>query len=82
MKLYDKGRFNLSDKLSDYLPWLQGIDKKDITIREILCTNPDYLPESFFIPKLLIKRVIKDVCFLHGGMHCIHCAWGYYMGES
>lgn len=23
MKLYDKGRFNLTDKISDYLPFLQ-----------------------------------------------------------
>ena len=31
MKLYDRGRFNLSDKLSDYLPWLQRTNKKDMT---------------------------------------------------
>lgn len=36
MKLYDKGRFNLTDKISDYLPFLQRTDKKDITIQEIL----------------------------------------------
>ena len=36
MKLYDKGRFNLTDKISDHLPFLQRTDKKDITIQEIL----------------------------------------------
>lgn len=36
MKLYDRGRFNLSDKLSDYLPWLQSTNKENITIREVL----------------------------------------------
>lgn len=36
MKLYDKGRFNLTDKISDYLPFLQRTNKKDITIQEIL----------------------------------------------
>ena len=35
MKLYDKGRFNLTDKISDHLPFLQRTDKKDITIQEI-----------------------------------------------
>ena len=36
MKLYDKGRFNLTDKISDYLPFLQRTNKKDITIQELL----------------------------------------------
>lgn len=47
MKLYDKGRFNLTDKISDYLPFLQRTDKKDITIREILYHQsglPPWLP--------------------------------------
>ena len=47
MKLYDKGRFNLTDKISDYLPFLQRTDKKDITIREILYHQsglPSWIP--------------------------------------
>ena len=36
MKLYDKGRLSLTDRASDYLPWLQDTDKKDITIRQLL----------------------------------------------
>lgn len=47
MKLYDKGRFNLTDKISDYLPFLQRTDKKDITIQEILYHQsglPSWLP--------------------------------------
>ena len=36
MKLYDKGRLNLTDRVSDYLPWLQDTDKKDITVRQLL----------------------------------------------
>ena len=36
MKLYDKGRFNLTDRIADYLPFLQRINKKDITIQELL----------------------------------------------
>lgn len=47
MKLYDKGRFNLTDKISGYLPFLQRTDKKDITIQEILYHQsglPSWLP--------------------------------------
>lgn len=36
MKLYDKGRFNLTDKISYYLPFFQRTNKKDITIQELL----------------------------------------------
>ncbi|WP_321334645.1 glycoside hydrolase family 3 N-terminal domain-containing protein [uncultured Bacteroides sp.] len=36
MKLYDKGRFSLSDKISDYLPFLRRTNKAKITIRELL----------------------------------------------
>lgn len=36
MRLYDKGRFNLTDKIADHLPFLQHTNKKDITIQELL----------------------------------------------
>lgn len=36
MKLYDKGRLNLTDRVSDYLPYLQDTDKQNITVRELL----------------------------------------------
>lgn len=47
MKLYDKGLFNLTDKIADYLPFLQSTDKKDITIQEILYHQsglPSWIP--------------------------------------
>lgn len=36
MKLYDKGRFNLTDRISEYLPFLKRTNKKNITIQELL----------------------------------------------
>ena len=36
MKLYDKGRLNLTDRVSDYLPYLKDTDKSNITVRELL----------------------------------------------
>ena len=35
MKLYDEGRLNLSDRASQYLPFLKGTDKEEITIRDL-----------------------------------------------
>ena len=36
MKLYDEGRFGLTDKISKYVTWLKNTDKKNITIEELL----------------------------------------------
>lgn len=36
MKLYDKGLYNLSDKISQYLPYLKNTNKANITIQELL----------------------------------------------
>lgn len=36
MKLYDEGKFGLTDKASQYLPFLQGTNKSRITIQDLL----------------------------------------------
>jgi CubicO group peptidase (beta-lactamase class C family) len=36
MKLYDAGKFELQDKLSNYIPELKNTDKKEITIKDAL----------------------------------------------
>ncbi len=36
MKLYDRGRLSLTDRASDYLPFLLDTDKRDITVRQLL----------------------------------------------
>lgn len=36
MKLYDKGLLNLTDRLSDHLPYLKGTDKRHIIVKELL----------------------------------------------
>lgn len=45
MKLYDGGRLSLTDRVADYLPFLQGTDKKEITVRELLL-HESGLPSS------------------------------------
>lgn len=45
MKLYDKGRFNLTDRIADYLPFLQRTNKKDITIQNCFTISPACRPE-------------------------------------
>lgn len=36
MKLYDKGRLSLTDRVADYLPFLKDTDKRYITVRDLL----------------------------------------------
>jgi CubicO group peptidase (beta-lactamase class C family) len=47
MKLYDDGKLKLTDKASNYLNFLRGTDKENITIKELLFHEsglPAYLP--------------------------------------
>lgn len=63
MKLYDKGRFNLTDKISDYLPFLRHTDKQNITIGEILYHQsglPSWLP---FYQEVIDKESYKGRLF-------------------
>lgn len=50
MKLYDRGLFNLTDKVSKHLTYLKGTDKEDITVRELLLHESGLTPTiSFYI---------------------------------
>jgi len=47
MKLYDEGKFGLTDRVSDYLPVLKKTDKSRLTIQDLLFHEsglPAYLP--------------------------------------
>lgn len=47
MKLYDEGKFGLTDRVSDYLPVLKNTDKSRLTIQDLLFHEsglPAYLP--------------------------------------
>lgn len=56
MKLYDKGRFNLTDPIADYLPFLQRTNKKEITIQDVLY-HQSGLPASL---SFYIEAIDKD----------------------
>lgn len=47
MKLYDEHRFELNDKIGEYLPYLKGTNKAGITIAELLTHTSGLAP---FIP--------------------------------
>jgi CubicO group peptidase (beta-lactamase class C family) len=36
MKLYDEGKFGLTDRVADYLPILKKTDKSRITVQDLL----------------------------------------------
>lgn len=55
MKLYDKGRFSLTDKVSTYLPFLRHTNKQNLTIQELLY-HQSGLPSSL----LFYTRAIDE----------------------
>lgn len=56
MKLYDRGLFNLSDKMSRHLPMLYGTNKANLTIREVLFHEAGLPSSSFFYQKAIDKN--------------------------
>lgn len=63
MKLYDKGRYNLTDKVSDYLPFLQHTNKKNITIQELLFHQSGLPSGISFYPETIDKSSYRDKLF-------------------
>lgn len=63
MKLYDKGRFNLTDKISDYLPFLRRTNKKDITIQELLFHQSGLPAGIALYPEAIDKDSYKGKLF-------------------
>lgn len=58
MKLYDNGKLKLTDKASKYLSFLQGTDKANITITELLF-HESGLPASLPFYRLAIEKNMK-----------------------
>lgn len=63
MKLYDKGRLNLTDRASDYLPFLQNTNKKDITVRELLMHESGLPSTILFYQAAIDKKSYKAPLF-------------------
>lgn len=66
MKLYDKGRLNLTDRVSDYLPFLQDTDKRISRYVNCCCMSPACLLLCFSIRMPLIKTAIQGHCSRDG----------------
>ncbi|WP_291529983.1 glycoside hydrolase family 3 N-terminal domain-containing protein [Bacteroides sp. UBA939] len=63
MKLCDKGQLNLTDRASDYLSWLQGTDKKDITVRQLLLHESGLPSTIFFYLDAIDKESYEGTLF-------------------
>ncbi|WP_455584124.1 glycoside hydrolase family 3 N-terminal domain-containing protein [Bacteroides sp.] len=63
MKLYERGRFNLSDRLSDYLPWLKDTNKENITVREVLFHQSGLPAGIVLYPEAIDKESYKGHLF-------------------
>lgn len=61
MKLYDKGRLNLTDRVSDYRPGCKIRIKKISRFANCCCMNPDYLLHCCSIRKPLIKKAMQEL---------------------
>ena len=55
MKLYDEGKLKLTDRASQYLPFLRGTDKESLTITDLLLHETG-LPGSLFFYRSVLEK--------------------------
>jgi beta-N-acetylhexosaminidase len=72
MRLYDEGKLDLKKKLGDYLPWVKGSNKENLTIENILLHQAGlvaYIPfyketiDSAGVPKPIFYSAVKNDSF-------------------
>lgn len=63
MKLYDMGRLNLTDRVSTYLPFLLGTNKKNITVRQLLLHESGLPSTILFYQDAINKNSYKGGLF-------------------
>ena len=72
MRLYDEGKLDLKKKLGDYLPWVKGSNKENLTIENILLHQAGlvaYIPfyketiDSAGVPKPQFYNTVKNDSF-------------------
>lgn len=56
MKAYDEKKFNLNNKIADFIPELKNSNKENITIKELLYHQSGVVPTINFYRKALNKR--------------------------
>lgn len=72
MKLYDEGKFGLTDRIAKYVPELQGSKKERITIEELLM-HQSGLPGSWPFYREAINDSSYTGTFFKGRMDAAHC---------
>ncbi len=63
MKLYDKGSLNLTDRVSDHLPFLKGTNKEKITVQELLFHQSGLPAGIAFYQEAIDKESYKGKLF-------------------
>ncbi len=63
MKLYDAGKIGLDSALASYYPPLDTTNKKDITVREVLCHNAGLKTFIPFFPNAIDRKSIPGPLF-------------------
>lgn len=63
MKLYDEGRININAPIGDYLPELEGSNKKELLIRDILTHQAGLKPYIPFWEKTVDQGRLDDSYF-------------------
>jgi CubicO group peptidase (beta-lactamase class C family) len=64
MRLYEQNKFDLTKKVSDYLPELDSTNKQNILIKDVLAHQAQLTPWIPFYLKTIRKPEYKKLIYL------------------
>src|SRR6185369_8895231 len=83
MHLYDEQKIKLENKLSDFLPWLKGTNKENMTVREVMLHQAGLIPFIPFYKATLINGKPNPVIYSEemDSDFCVPVAQNLYMNK-
>lgn len=85
MRLYDEGKLSLDGKLGDYLPWVNGTDKANLRIRDILLHQAGLVAFIPFYKDVVDAKGVPDTALFHtyaDSVYAVRVAEHLYMKSS
>ncbi len=81
MRLYDEGKLKLEGTLGEYLPWLRGTNKANLTVKNVMLHQAGFIPD-FSIGSFFDKNGKPNPDIFHDtrdARYSIHVAQNLYM---
>lgn len=85
MKLYDEGKLKLDGTLGEYLPWLRGTDKANLTIKDVMLHQAGFIPDFPYLELMLTDGQHPNANIFHtvrDSAYSVRVAQNMYMRKD